>query len=488
MPNFIKKHFKILFCTILLIGFLMRLVVINQSFWLDEAIGVIAAKTLTFKEIAINFVKADNHPPLYYLFLKLWGDNLGYSEVSVRLLSIFFSMLTLTVVYKICQFFNKSKNQSLLTILFLATSPFYIYYSQEARMYSLATLGASLCLWSFLLILKKENINKFLPWFFFSFSVVFLIFSDYVPVFLLPIFLLYALYSRKDTAWWKRFLVSFIPLLIMGLFWIPVVLAQSERGRILINTLPSWLKVAGGANLKQLVLVWTKFTLGRISFYPKTLYYSLISIFSVPLIISFLSSLKKIKENLLIWLWLVIPLLLGFIISFLFPVFIYFRFLFILPAFYFLIGVGILNFKNKLVRIILIAALLIVNLTGWLIYVKDPSQQREMWREAVKLIESKAKDNEISIFNYPEPFAPYRWYATKVRGVGVADSISVHKEKTETLTKLAIKDKKGIYYFEYLWQLSDPNRVVEETLKFQGFKQKEVYNFNGVGLVSYWQK
>src|SRR4030042_3125695 len=196
---------KILLLIVIVLGFILRLVVLNQSFWLDEAIGVIAAKTLSFKEIAINFVKADNHPPLYYLFLKLWGDNLGYSEVSVRLLSVLFSTLTLIVIYKICQIFNKNKNQSLLTILFLATSPFYIYYSQEARMYSLATLGASLSFWFFLLILKKENLNKILPWSSFSLSLIFLMFSDYVPVFLLPVFFLYALYSKKDLTWWKRF-------------------------------------------------------------------------------------------------------------------------------------------------------------------------------------------------------------------------------------------------------------------------------------------
>jgi uncharacterized membrane protein len=434
-------------------------------------------------------VKADNHPPLYYLLLKLWGDNLGYSEVSIRLLSILFSTLTLIVVYKICQLVSKNKNQSLLTVLFLATSPFYIYYSQEARMYSLATLGASLSLWFFLLVLKKDNLNKILPWGSFSLSLIFLMFSDYVPVFLLPVFFLYALYSKKDLTWWKRFSVSFIPLLVLGLFWIPVVLAQGERGRTLIAILPSWLKVAGGANIKQLILVWTKFTLGRISFYPKTFYYLLITIVSIPFVVAFASSLKKFKENILIWLWLIIPLFLGFIASFLFPVFIYFRFLFIIPAFYFLVSMGIFNFKNRLIKVILIVFFLIINLTGWLIYIKDPSQHREAWREAVGFIESKAKDNEIAIFNYPEPFAPYRWYATRLRGIGVADSISVHKEKTEELTKLAIKNKEGIYYFGYLWELSDPDRVVEKTLISQGFKIEYIYsNFNGVGFISYWKK
>lgn len=488
MSNFIEKHFKILFCLILIFAFLIRLIAINQSFWLDEAIGVIAAKTLSFKELAINFIKADNHPPLYYLLLKLWGDSLGYSEISIRLLSILFSILTLGIVYKIGELLNLKKGISLLTVLLLATSPLYIYYSQEARMYSLATLTVSLSIYSFLLINNDKYKNKILSWILFSFSMIFLVLSDYVPVFLLPIFFLYAFYSRKDFAWWKKFLISFSPLLILGIFWIPVLLAQAERGRNLISDLPSWLKVSGGASLKELILVWNKFVLGRISFYPKNIYYLLIVIFSIPFIVSLLSSLRKIKKNILVWLWLIVPLTLGFVVSFLFPVFIYFRFIFVLPAFYLILSLGINYFQNKTLKIILIASLLIVNLIGWSIYIADPSQQRENWRGAVNFIETKAKENEIAIFNYPEPFAPFRWYATKINGVGVADSIFVHSEKTEKLVDLNTSNKNGVYYFEYLWELSDPNRVIEDALKKEGFKQKEVYNFNGVGIISYWQK
>ena len=51
------------------------------------------------------------------------------------------------------------------------------------------------------------------------------------------------------------------------------------------------------------------------------------------------------------------------------------------------------------------------------------------------------------------------------------------------------KRSKQIYYFEYLRDLSDPERVVEATLREEGYKIKEVYDFfPGVGQIFYWTK
>ena len=58
--------------SILLLALIVRLIGINQSFWLDEAIGAIAARDYGYVEIVTKFITADNHPPGYYLLLKLW--------------------------------------------------------------------------------------------------------------------------------------------------------------------------------------------------------------------------------------------------------------------------------------------------------------------------------------------------------------------------------------------------------------------------------
>ena len=78
---------------ITLLGLTLRLFVINQSFWLDEATSATVATQYNFSQI-IAFSKGDFHPPLYYFFMKAWTSAFGYTEVSLRMPSILFSLIT----------------------------------------------------------------------------------------------------------------------------------------------------------------------------------------------------------------------------------------------------------------------------------------------------------------------------------------------------------------------------------------------------------
>jgi hypothetical protein len=71
--------------------------------------------------------------------------------------------------------------------------------------------------------------------------------------------------------------------------------------------------------------------------------------------------------------------------------------------------------------------------------------------------------------------------------VGATDSISANRDSSISKTKEAISDKKGIYYFEYLNDLHDPNGYVLSTIIDSGFSQKDVYShFPGVGFITYF--
>jgi len=115
---------------ILLLGLILRLVAINQSLWLDEAIGAIAARDFTFSGILTDFIKADNHSPLYYLTLKAWTNIFGYSEVSIRFPSVIFGILTIYFAYRIAKLIIPSGKASfpIITSLLLSMSSFHIYY------------------------------------------------------------------------------------------------------------------------------------------------------------------------------------------------------------------------------------------------------------------------------------------------------------------------------------------------------------------------
>jgi len=462
---------------ILALSLVLRFIVINQSLWLDEAIGALVVKSQSYLQILKEFPLHDNHPPLYYLALKFWTDIFEYSEVALRSLSVAFGVGTVFLVYRIGKLI--SPRLGILASLLLATSPFAIYYSQEARMYAMAAFLAAAAFYFFL---QKK-------WIFFSISITALVFTDYMPVFLLPVFWIIGFLGKKDKGWWKSFALSHVPLLVLGLAWAPIFLAQSAAGRWLVQNLPDWQKIAGGATFKQVVLVWMKFTLGRISLANKTLYYFLAAVSSIPFIVILFKAWQERKRILGFWFWLLPPLLLGFLVSFFFPAFIYFRFLYVVPAFYLLLGWGVVNFKNSRIQYSLLAALLAVNFIGWGIYVSQPRQQREQWRQAVTFVEEKAKSNEAALFNFTEPFAPYQWYSKNtVKAVGGTDFLLANEEKTREMTRKALSDIKGVYYFEYLWELHDPGRIVEKEIKEEGFIKVSAFDFPGVGIIGYWKR
>ncbi len=486
---------KYVLTLIIFLAVVLRIVAINQSLWLDEAIGALVVKDQNYSQIMSVFPKSDNHPPLYYLGLKAWSDIFGYSEVALRSLSLLLGIGTIIFTYKIALKLVKKKEKisqkiGLFSALLLATAPLHIYYSQEARMYMMAAFFATAAIYYFTNILRKTP--QTLNWILLSLSITALVFTDYVPIFFIPVLWVYALYRRQNRQWWIKFITSHLPLLILGLLWLPMLLIQVERGRWLLQTLPAWQDVAGGATFRQAALVWTKFLLGRISLINKPIYYGLIIIASIPVIFSGIYALKGKRVNdipILIYLWLLLPLTLGFLVSFWFPAFIYFRYIFVLPAFYLVMALGVFSLKSKNSRIILAGVLIAINLLGWFIYIGDSKQQRENWKQAVLFIESHKQANELVLFKFPEPFAPYKWYANDLNAAqGATDSISANKAQTLLRTQKLIKDKSGIYLFEYLGELSDPTNYVLESVKNNNFKENDIYDFNGVGHVIYLTK
>lgn len=485
---------------ILFLGLVLRLIAINQSLWLDEAIGALAVKNYSWHQLFSNFLVVDNHPPLYYAFLKIWTGVFGYSEMSLRMPSVFFALITIYFIYKIALIIEKNRKDGSktfnkigkftfpeITALFLSVSQFDIYFSQEARMYSMDALFATLLIYFFIKLYREGisalNISGF------SLAVLFLGTSDYVTYFLIISVMVYAFIKKFNWKWFLYLCLSFVPLLIFWTFWINVFLKQSQGGAWLMAVLPSWKNLAGGATLKQVALVWIKFVLGRVSFINKYIYALLLMVSSIPVFLALISAIKNKMNTIIIWVWVLAPLVLSFLTSFTVPSFIYFRFLYIYPAFILLLAWGIANIKRCVYRTFLFCLIVFFFISSSIYYYFDDSQQRENWRGAVSFVESSVKENEVVIFEYPQPFAPYRWYETKPEiSVGVTNSISANPEETKNLVLAAISNRSGLYYFDYLHDLSDPQNTVRTTLNTEGFKVDAVYNFNGLGQVYYYTR
>jgi mannosyltransferase len=132
----------VLVLLVVALGACLRLYRIGaQPLWVDEAASLRFARGSLSQLWSWSTLTDPGNPPLYYSLLHGWlvlGDN----EASLRLLSALFGVLTIPLVYALGRTIRDHR-LGIVTALLFAISPFQVWYSQEARAYSLLTLGAT---------------------------------------------------------------------------------------------------------------------------------------------------------------------------------------------------------------------------------------------------------------------------------------------------------------------------------------------------------
>jgi uncharacterized membrane protein len=443
----------------LLLGFVIRLVSIHQSFWMDEAISAKVVKNFSFIGIITDFIKADTHPPLYYLILKIWSGIFGFSELSLRFPSVIFGVGLVYVIYLIGSGFNQ--RTAIYSAILTAFSPLLIYYSQETRMYALSTLLVAICVYFFL---KRY-------WYRFSLSLLLLGTTDYLPLLILFVFWSVYLVANKNRDDFKNFLLAHVPLAIFLIFWLPILNIQRTSTLSSLKSLPGWGVLLGQSGIKNLLLVWIKFLIGRINFSPLIIYSGVIVGTSIIALYGLFKSIKDYRKTGILIIWLILPILLSFVVSLKIPGFSYFRLLFTLPAFILLITYGFSTTKNGG---LIFSLFLITQILFSSIYLFNKNYWREDWKTAVPFIESKLSPGQYVYVAYPESFTPYEWYTKKSDSVR---SLNYYEPQ-----------EKSLFTLDYLMDLNDPDRTFDSKLKMLGYENTEVYNFRGVGQVRYWVK
>ncbi len=108
-----------------------------SALWLDEAISV-DISGLPLADVP-EALRRDGAPPLYALLLWGWERVVGDSATEVRWLSSLLGLAALPAA-AVAGARLAGRSGAVAALLLLATSPFAVYYSTEARMYSLVVL------------------------------------------------------------------------------------------------------------------------------------------------------------------------------------------------------------------------------------------------------------------------------------------------------------------------------------------------------------
>lgn len=416
---------------ILLLALSLRLINLNQSLWLDEAFQYKAIANFSVKDLLTVYLPGDFNPPLSYLINFFFSKIFGYSEIALRLPSVIFGVLTVWLVYKI-------SNKKIWPALLLATSGLHLYYSQEARMYSLATLAVTA---SFYFLQQRK-------WFWYAIVSLAAIYSHYLTIFIFPAQLIYILVHHRQFI--KKLFFSWLVIALGFLPWLPIFLQQLKGGQIISGT--NWGSVMGALSLKNIALIPVKFLIGRIA--PESnLIYLLVII--LPLLAAAWLLYKSIsRKNILFLSWLFMPLMLIIFVAWKLPILSYFRLLFLLPAFYLLIT----SAKPK----IFVYFLFLVNLISSFIYLFNPVFHREDWQELVKKINKNQPIVIISAVNAPLKY----YYAGEI-----IDEIPAVSE---------------FYYIPYAEPIFDPELTLRQGISAAGYREINQINFRGdLTLIQY---
>ena len=115
-----------------------------QSFWFDEALTETVIRPGlgdTLDEVRAR----EATPPLYYALLWLWAQVFGEGDVALRSFSALLGTAAVPVTWLAARELVSGR-AALIAAALVATAPYLIWYSQEARSYALASLLAALSL------------------------------------------------------------------------------------------------------------------------------------------------------------------------------------------------------------------------------------------------------------------------------------------------------------------------------------------------------
>ena len=403
--KFIEDNYILLL--IILLGAVLRIYDLDgESLWLDELYSIEISKNSLLGILKEIYADNDNHPPLYYLILHYWMKAFGDSALAVRFLSVIFGVLSIAAIYEVARRLF-SKNTALLSALILATSAFYVKYSQDARGYSLMAFLSLLSIYFFLKLL--DNRTKRAAAIYILTSLL-LIYTHYYALLLIlaqNIFFLtlYILMRDGNLLSFRRWLVCQVIIVVLylpQLFFLTRVTALQEG---------YWLKAPNWKSIPGTILQYS-------GSWPLFILFSILSLFALisPGFIfrrrslggyveylyerSGISSLNYLQKLYLLILWLLVPIILPFLISVLITPVYHVRYTMASAgALFILVSKGAWNIGNKKLTLILAGLILILSLFSVSDYYREV--HKHQWREAVLYLESQADEGD-PVFVFPD--------------------------------------------------------------------------------------
>lgn len=366
------------------LGLLLRLYNLGfNSIWLDEAVTYNSSK-LPFGVLWESIkTGSDFNPPLFYMIESLMLS-FGKNEITLRLIPAIAGIITIPVLYYLGKEFS-DRNCGIICAALVTFSPFLIFYSQEARAYSLLLLLIAL---SILCFFKGMKNGRTLQWVLFGlFSGIAFwthFYSSIVFGVLIGLGLLGTGISKENRL--GKIKAIIYSLITFGLVTLPLLIVTAELYLVRTSSPPTF-------GIQGLNVISHAFTdLSGFNIIPTALF---ISLFGIGLLWAFLH--EKMK-GVSIALPVIAILLISYYLSYRMPF--QTRFLIIMIPFYFL-GIAYSSrafcqiFRKNIVVYAIIACIFLVNVPILTEYYTV--QTKENWRDFANEFEQFTTDGDVVV-------------------------------------------------------------------------------------------
>ncbi len=358
----------------ILIAFALRVFHLDyQSLWRDE-VDAIRFSTDAPSVLWRMMLRQGHNGPLYFLVLHGWRVLTGDSEFALRYLSTVGGTLAVALTFQIGRQFRLGRRAALIVATLVATSPYLIWYSQEAKMYSWLLFLVSIAVYVYRQALNARKSTRW--WVIF---VVVTSLSYYVHILaplMLAVYGVWALieWERVKTRWREWLLaMAFLTVPYLPLLWWEVPLLQNG-----FNSGHPFYPLR-----EQLWLLLHFYSAGVLR---SQVAVALIGVMIFLALLGVFYPLQRPKQRLALLLWFFIPALLVNFISLHIPVFEDRYVIYLAPAFYLLVALGIslLVDHARWVGVGVIIALVAFNL--WAVYRQDTYPIKADFRAAARYI------------------------------------------------------------------------------------------------------
>jgi len=463
---------------LLILAFGLRLPLLNGSFWLDEAAQALESVRPFSQQLDIA---NDFQPPLMHLLLH-FATYLGTTEWWLRLWGALIpGMLTIFFVWKIGTKHFSAK-AGLLAGILLATSSLHVFYSQELRPYALPALIAVLGWW---LVLRKKSEREKTWGAKLGLVTALGLYSSYLYPFAALGQFAFLIWKKTE---WRSLLTAFTITTLLCLPWLPFFLEQLRIGEELREALPGWESVVSTPQIQAIAMIGAKFIFGILPVDVLN-WHTAVALILITLTLHIWWRVYHKPEvraaTTLFIFWVVVPIFAAWLVSFLVPVLQPKRVLFSLPGLYLFLATLITHRSvQKKVALVLASILLFLNLFGLYQYYTQPNLQREDWRRLHQTITTDFPVDSVVIMAFPEAFAPWVWYNRNDFPTLASGTIYLHdKAQIEPVIKQAYDNYNHVIVFEYLQDLTDPDRLINQTIIEFGYKESTLYDGGPIGFV-----